>query len=405
VTPLRLTTWFRKRMLAVVAATAVPMAMAAPIAFFVQKRQELLTTARGQAAQVAEVVRTAVDERPRLWRYDATKLGARLAAEGLDRAPLRVFAGGVEVPIERVHPGPPPRWPMWGRFDLRMPHPVLGKDQVAASIWVAVDARPLATGTAALALLFALLAAGLGTVLYLLPVRAIGLAERRVHQLLGQLALTLQEEDRRRISRDLHDGAGQAITAARLELLALAPPAVDGEGEGATRRERLTLALGRVAAHLDEALAEVRRSTTALAPPALAELGFARAVERHCEAFADAVGLRVDCSVATGLPPLGAHVELACYRIVQEALANVARHAGAAEAGVAIAIEGGHLRLRVSDDGKGLDDDSDEAPGHGLANIRERARLLGGDLRIGARRGGGRGLELEVSLPLQEVRA
>jgi len=78
VTPLRLTTWFRKRMLALVLLVTVPMAAAAPIAFFIQKRLELLSEARGKAAQVAEVVRTAVDERPRLWRHVAVLLYTRL---------------------------------------------------------------------------------------------------------------------------------------------------------------------------------------------------------------------------------------------------------------------------------------------------------------------------------------
>ena len=392
-TPLRLTTWFRKRMLVLVLLITVPMAAAAPIAFFVQKRLELLSEARGKAAQVAEVVRTAVDERPRLWRYDATKLGERLGAEGLDRAPLRVVAAGVEVPIERMHPGPAPASPLWGRFDLRLPDPRQGGDRVAASIWVAVDGSPLYTDTAALAAVFALIAAGLGTLLYLVPVRAMASVERRVHHLMGQLALTLQEEDRRRIARDLHDGAGQAITAARLELLALAGRPWDAE---ATRR---------IASHLDEALGEVRRSTDALAPPALAELGFARALERHCEAFADAVKLHVRCTIASDLPRLAADVELACYRIVQEALTNTARHAGASAAWVEIDVAGGLLRVVVSDDGSGLPAGGVDAPGRGLSNIRERARLLGGETTLAERRSGDHGLRIQVTFPIQEVRA
>jgi signal transduction histidine kinase len=189
-----------------------------------------------------------------------------------------------------------------------------------------VDAEPLYASTALLALVFSVLGAGLGTVLFLLPVRAIAVAEGRVQNLLGRLALTLQEEDRRRIARDLHDGAGQVLTAARLELLAL-------QGGGAPS----AAALSRIAGHLDEALAEVRRSTAALAPPALAELGLGRALERQCEALADATGLRVRCSAAADLPKLDGEVELACYRIAQEALTNVARHAHANE--VAVRLE------------------------------------------------------------------
>ena len=395
-TPLRLTTWFKKRMLAVVLAAAVPMAAIPPIGYHIGKRRELLASARGQAAQVAEVVRTAVEERPRLWRYDATKLGSRLAAEGLDHASLRVFAGGREVPIERIHPGPAPLRPLWGRYDLELPDPGdgAGVAAVTAKVWVAVDAADLWTRTAAIAAVFALLAAGLASVLYLLPVRAIGQAERRVHLLMGQLALTLQEEDRRRMARDLHDGAGQAITAARLELLAMA-------GQAATPET-----LRRIASHLDEALAEVRRSTNALAPPALAELGFARALERHCEAFADAAGLTVTCTIATDLPPLGGEVELACYRIVQEALTNTARHARAGAAWVTVEVSGNTLRVAVADDGAGLGAGQPaDGGGRGLDNIRERARLLGGELALRPRGVGQTGLRLEATFPLPEVTA
>lgn len=387
-TPLRLTTWFRRRMLPLVIATAIPVAAAAPIAFHVQKRLELLHTARGDAARLAAVVAREIAERPRLWRYDATKLGERLAAEGLDRNPLRVREEGRDVQVERMHPETQPQRPLWGSAPV-----VLAGDpdsREVARVWVAVEAAPLWTGTALLAALFLLLAIGLGTVLYLLPVRAIAGAERRTHLLLGRLALTLQEEDRRRIARDLHDGAGQALTAARLELLAL----------GARGGDDIAPTVRRIAAQLDEALDEVRRSSAALGPPALQELGFARAVERRCEAFADAASLPVACTIEA-LPPVAPEVELAGYRIVQEALTNIARHAAATQASVRIFARAERLCLEVRDDGKGL------APGlvrgRGLAGIRERAELLGGVFHVGEAAGGG--VLLSVELPLEPVEA
>src|SRR5262249_22760984 len=165
----------------------------------------------------------------------------------------------------------------------------------------------------------------------------------------------LQEDDRRRIARDLHDGAGQALTAARLRLLALAK-----SGDEA--------AIAAIAAHLDEALDEIRRSTAALLPPALAELGLPGAVERHCKNFGEAAGLAVECQLSS-VPPLPTPIEVACYRIIQEALSNTARHAGATRAWVRLDAAGGQLRLQVRDDGVGLDRDA------GLDSIRERAHL------------------------------
>ena len=220
-------------------------------------------------------------------------------------------------------------------------------------------------------------------------------AERSIDALLGRLALTLQEEDRRRIARDLHDGVGQAITAARLELLAL------GAREGLA-----SAAIGPITRQLDVALDEVRRSTAALGPPALAELGLTIALERHCSAFAEAAGLTVACEVPVALPRLDAEVEVACYRIVQEALANTARHASARSARVRLTARDRVLSLEVTDDGSGLAEPrgpgDGSAAGQGLEGIRERVRLLGGELALGE--GAGGGARLQVTLPFNRKR-
>ena len=391
-TPLRLTTWFKKRMLPLVVAAAIPIAVAAPLAFTLQKRSELLQTARGEAARLALVIGAEIDERPRLWRYDATKIGERLVAEGLDRRPLRVFEGGREGKGDLLRAAALPRCVLWGRQDV-LPR---GAVSPAASVWVAVDAGPLVSGAALLAALFTLLAASLGSVLYLLPVSAVRGAERRTHLLLGRLALTLQEEDRRRIARDLHDGAGQALTAARLELAALSARAA-GAGDEQGRE-----ALRRITRQLDDALEEVRRSSTALGPPALEELGFARALERRCEALEEAAQIPVACSVLP-LPILPAAVELAGYRIVQEALTNVARHARAKRAWVRVSADAERLTLEVGDDGLGLpaasaSGEDTRRAGSGLEGIRERVRLLNGELFL--QRPAGGGLVLRAVVPL-----
>ncbi|MSP63941.1 MAG: sensor histidine kinase [Myxococcales bacterium] len=381
-TPLRLTSWFRARMLPLVAATAVVVATAAPGAFYLRERWDLVNGARGHAGRIGEALRGEIDGRPTLWRYDSTKLAERLAGSGLDRAAIRlVDAEGIPVAVESA---PLPARPLWGRVE------VLIDGRREATVWVAADHGALLVSAGELAAAFALLALGLAAVLYLLPVRAIGRAERRIGLLLGRLTLTLQEEDRRRIARDLHDGAGQAITAARLELLALRARGVDPE------------AAQRIAHLLDEALEEVRRSTAALVPPALAELGLARALVRHCEAFGDAAGLAVECRVAEELPSLPAEVETACYRIVQEALANTARHAGATRAWVRLAqVAGGRLRLEIGDDGGGIVGTSRRADpgGQGIEGIRERVRLLDGEVALESHEGSG--LRIEITLPIR----
>ena len=378
-TPLRLTSRFRARMAPLVLATALVVCLSTPLAYYLRERFDLVAGLRADAAQVGSVLRAELEARPRLWRYSSAKLSERLAEVGLSRRAVHVVdAGGAPVRLDA--PAPPEQWALWGRAELLID----GERQ--ATIWVAGDQRPLVVTALELGLAFGLIAALLAAVLYLLPLRHIARAERRVDLLLGRLALGLQEEDRRRLARDLHDGVGQAITAARLELLAVC--ARTGLPADAVRS---------VAARLDEALDEVRRSTAALAPAALTELGLPLALERHCATVAAAAGITVDCVVQPDLPPLGADVESACYRIVQEALANTARYAGARRASVHLkALAAGGVALEIGDDGAGLPEDG--APrGSGLEGIRQRARLLGGDAALASRAGGG--VRLKVTLP------
>jgi signal transduction histidine kinase len=370
----------RRRMLPLVAAAGLVVAGSAPVAFYAQKRGELVSGARTDAHEIGRLIVDVAHERPRLWRYDSAKLSERIAAGGLGPLAGLVIrdARGADVPIEyRRERRSPERRLLWGHA------PVVLDGATIADVWVAIDPARLDAATAQLALGFAALAILLAAILYLLPMRAIASAQRRIATLLGQLAITFQEDDRRRIARDLHDGAGQALTAARLRLLAL-------------RRGGDAAAVEAIAAHLDEALDEIRRSTSALLPPALVELGLAGAVERHCRSFGEAAGLTVECELSS-VPELPAPIEVACYRIIQEALSNTARHAGATHAWVKLGASGGQLRLEIRDDGVGLDD---ARSGAGLDSIRERARLIGG--RIEWAGPGAPGARLEVRVPLLE---
>jgi signal transduction histidine kinase len=386
-TPLKLTSWLRSRLFPLVLSTAVVVAVSAPCAFYLRQRLDRVEALRADASRVADVLRAEIEARPRLWRYGTGKLSERLSEEGLGRVSVRVLDGdGFAVPLE-AGPLPPNAWALWGRAEVST------AGRPAATVWAAADQRPLLGTAFHLFLAFALLAALLGTVLYVMPVRAMAGAERRIELLLSRLALALQQEERRRIARELHDGVGQAITAARLELLAASARAALPPGSAET--------IGR---RLDEALDEVRRSTAMLAPPALAELGLARALERHCTSFGGSAGLNVQCDVEAELPMMDADVEGACYRIVQEALSNAVRHGHATCASVSLKRAGtGAVALDISDDGSGLKDPVGR--GQGLEGIRERAKLLGGEVLIESPPGAG--VRVRVTLPAQpgEVRA
>lgn len=245
------------------------------------------------------------------------------------------------------------------------------------------DAGPHSSeGRVLLGLWFAL-AVAVGVGLYLRPRREVLATLRRAEAAFAKRALTFQEEDRRRIARELHDGVGQALTGARLHLAALRPKV--------EQPEQVDL----VVQQLDAAMAELRRAAHALAPPALAEFGLASALRRHCDSVAIAAQLQVECQLPGELPQLEATLETACYRIVQEALSNAARHAHAQHAWVRVEATATELQLEVGDDGDGLDPDAQ--PGLGLDSIRERARLAGGEVAV--LNDAGPGPRIRVRLP------
>ncbi|MCY4728706.1 sensor histidine kinase [Nocardioides sp. STR2] len=186
-----------------------------------------------------------------------------------------------------------------------------------------------------------------------------------------------REEDRRRIRRDLHDGLGPALGGVALRLQA-AGNAIDADPVRA--RELVGLARTEVS----EALDDVRRLVHDLRPPALDDLGLEAAVRQQADRVRSEVAVDVSVEGATGLP---AAVEVAAYRIVSEALANVVKHAGARH--VDVRLEGGDtaLTVTVADDGRGIG--PDVTAGVGLLSLRERAEELGGRCEVTCPESGG----------------
>lgn len=202
-------------------------------------------------------------------------------------------------------------------------------------------------------------------------------------------AIEAQEAERARIARELHDEAGQELTALALHLRAMDDHVSDEAG-----RERLAevrRALARTSANLRALAIELR-------PSGLREHGLASAIERQAERLQESSGVAIDVAVAAIPDGLVDAFEIALFRVVQEALTNVVRHSGANRASVVASLRAGKLRVVIEDDGKGFDP-SAPTDRLGLAGIRERIQLLGGGLRIeSARRAGTTVIvELEVS--------
>ncbi len=203
--------------------------------------------------------------------------------------------------------------------------------------------------------------------------------------------VTAREEERRRLRRDLHDGLGPRLAAQTLKvgsarmLYAHDPAAAD------------TL-LAELEADMEAALTDVRRLVYDLRPPALDELGLVGAI-RETAARYDANGLSVSVDAPGRLPSLPAAVEVAVYRIVGEALANVVRHARARSCAVRLSAGDGELGLEVSDDGVGIPAGGARTLGVGLHSMRERAEELGGSCRIEASAMGGTRVVARLPLP------
>lgn len=198
--------------------------------------------------------------------------------------------------------------------------------------------------------------------------------------------LAVQEDERRRFARELHDGVGQTITALTLTL--------DAAGQGPAADERIASAR-RLAS---DALLETHDLATRLRPARIEQLGLAGALKDLARRVGVPVELEIErASDRVDLLPPGDAVEV--YRVVQEALANVARHSGAAMARVQLSVPGERaLRVVVTDAGVGFDPAAVRDSGLGLAGIRERAALLAATLTIETAPGAGTRITLDVPI-------
>jgi two-component system sensor histidine kinase UhpB len=202
----------------------------------------------------------------------------------------------------------------------------------------------------------------------------------------GRRVLAAQEAERVGIARDLHDEVGQVLTAVLLQLNSIAEAAPEHEE-----------ALGEARQAVRRALDEVRRISSDLRPEMLEHLGLVSALTELTRSFARVTGIAVERRFATSLPKLPPEVELAIYRIAQESLTNVARHAQARQVVIALEPHRGSIVLRVADDGRGFAGAPTEHGG--LRSMRERALLVDGALAIKSRPEGGLEVRLEVPTP------
>jgi signal transduction histidine kinase len=210
-------------------------------------------------------------------------------------------------------------------------------------------------------------------------------------QMLSRRLVQLQEEERRSLSRELHDDTGQLLTALKLGLSVLEREA----GDEAAVRSRIS-GLKQTADAIADSLHQLAVS---LRPFSLDRYGLAPALEGLLADFARRTGLEVEFTPDLGTGRLGSDTETALYRIVQETLTNVLRHAQASHVVVRVGRQNGVVRLQVEDDGRGFDVAEALARGRlGLLGMRERAEMLGGSLEVDSRPG--EGTTVAITVPL-----
>jgi signal transduction histidine kinase len=195
-----------------------------------------------------------------------------------------------------------------------------------------------------------------------------------------------QEIERRRLARELHDETGQALTSILLGLRA-----VEEANAGVDVAELRELVVG--------TLQDVRRLAVQLRPKALDDFGLVPALERLVQTFAEQTGIEVQLEAQLGPDRLPGEIETTLYRLIQESLTNVVKHAQASTVSILLVRRNATVTAIVEDDGRGFEPADVREDGFGLAGMRERAGLLGGRLTIEA--AAGRGTTIAVEVPAE----
>jgi signal transduction histidine kinase len=219
----------------------------------------------------------------------------------------------------------------------------------------------------------------------------------QLRQLSARL-ISLQDEERRRIARELHDSAGQYLAAIEMNL------------SGLKQTPHLEESLARpISDSLDLAnlcTAEIRTISYLLHPPLLDEMGLASALGWYVEGFSERSGIRVDLDYAKDFGRLPREIETVLFRVVQQGLANIHRHSGSHVAKIRMETDAESVRVEICDEGRGIDPEilkgmeaGRRLMGVGIAGMRERVRVMGGRFSI---RSGREGTTIDVTLPLAE---
>ena len=216
-------------------------------------------------------------------------------------------------------------------------------------------------------------------------------ANEREFRRLGRAVWRVQEDERRRLARELHDGLGQNLTALKHRLAQLAPLLPNDPSLRAHLAGSIALC--------SETLEDTRNLSRLLRPPILDDLGLELALQWLARSIGESSGLSIALEIEP-LPPLDSELQTLLFRVAQEALNNASKHAQASNVLLRLVARGGRLQLQVVDDGRGCDPELVLGSGGGLSGMRERLRLHGGELDLHCAPGSG--TRLRAIVPLQD---
>jgi signal transduction histidine kinase len=216
-------------------------------------------------------------------------------------------------------------------------------------------------------------------------------------QQLSSRLMALQDEERRRIARELHDSAGQYLAGIQMNLQALIR---ESGGISGVQRARI----GDSLTMAENCVSEIRTISYLLHPPLLDEVGLASAISWYAEGFSERSGIKVQLEIPDAIGRLPRELENALFRVVQQSLANIHRHSGSEVAQIRINVNADHLVAEICDEGHGIPQetlqgfhDGTRLAGVGMAGMRERIRDMGGKFDV---RSGANGTTIAVQLPI-----
>jgi signal transduction histidine kinase len=204
--------------------------------------------------------------------------------------------------------------------------------------------------------------------------------------------VTAQEEERKRLSRELHDEVGQTLTALRMEI-------AKAEKTRLSSEDRFSAHLAEAKHLIDTLINTVRDLSMGLRPSMLDDLGLGPALKWQAQDFTRRYGVMVSVALEGDVDRLAEPHRTCVYRVVQEALTNCARHAKASQIGVSLRRGDKMLRLLIQDDGVGLSDSAGKTNGFGLLGVGERVKELRGTALVHSTNGAGTTLSIEIPVP------